>query len=170
MSEAEKKQNNISSELQSGEKEDIFDRIMKWPFLRIFEPFYKRNKGVLMYLFFGGLTFFVNLIAFAVCNSAIGMNELIANIIAWVVAVAFAYYTNRLWVFNAMPKTRSEFWKQISSFFAGRLVTLGVEELIIFIFITKMGLAAMPVKIAAQIIVIILNYIISKVIVFKKGV
>lgn len=149
------------------EKKDIFDKIMELPILRIFNPFYKKNKEVLLYLFFGGLTFCVSIASYAYFNLALNFNELIANVFSWILAVTFAYITNKIWVFRAPVFTVSEFIKQILSFFGGRLVTLGVEEAILFIFITCFNLNSMIVKVVAQIIVIVLNYVISKLWVFK---
>ena len=149
------------------EKKDIFDKIMELPILRIFNPFYKKNKEVLLYLFFGGLTFCVSIASYAYFNLALNFNELIANVFSWILAVTFAYITNKIWVFRAPVFTESEFIKQILSFFGGRLVTLGVEEAILFIFITCFNLNSMIVKVVAQIIVIVLNYVISKLWVFK---
>ena len=83
------------------EKRDIFDRMMALPILNIFEPFYKKNKEVLLYLFFGGLTFIVSIATYAVFNVSMGINELIANVMSWVLAVLFAFATNRVWVFQA---------------------------------------------------------------------
>lgn len=71
------------------EKRDIFDRMMALPLLNIFEPFYKKNKEVLLYLFFGGLTFIVSIVTYAVFNVSMGINELIANVMSWVLAVLF---------------------------------------------------------------------------------
>ena len=75
------------------EKRDIFDRMMALPILNIFEPFYKKNKEVLLYLFFGGLTFIVSIATYAVFNVSMGINELIANVMSWVLAVLFAFAT-----------------------------------------------------------------------------
>ena len=83
------------------EKRDIFDRMMALPILNIFEPFYKKNKEVLLYLLFGGLTFIVSIATYAVFNVSMGINELIANVMSWVLAVLFAFATNRVWVFQA---------------------------------------------------------------------
>ena len=71
-------------------EKDIFDRIMEFPVLRIFNPFYKKNKEILLYLFFGGLTFLVSIISYAFLNIQIGWNALIANIGSWILAVSFA--------------------------------------------------------------------------------
>ena len=149
------------------QKKDIFDRLMALPVLNIFEPFYKKHKEVLLYLLFGGLAFFLNLGLFFLLDET-GMNELLNNCICWVVCVLFQFFTNRTWVFDAEVDSKTGFFKQMGSFFAGRLFTLIVEEVILAVFITWLGFATMPVKLAAQVIVIILNYVISKLIVFKK--
>ena len=74
------------------EKEDIFDRLMHLPVLNIFEPFYKKHKEVLMYLFFGGITFFLNIALYAWLDGMLGINALIANVICWVVCVLFPVF------------------------------------------------------------------------------
>ena len=138
------------------------------PGLRILNPFYKKNKEVLLYLFFGGLTFLVSVISYAYFNVTLGINELVANIISWVLAVAFAFFTNRIWVFQAPTKTVSQFLMQLIRFFMGRVATLVVEEVILLVFITILGFNSMVVKVIAQVIVIVLNYVISKLVVFRK--
>ena len=149
------------------EKRDIFDRMMALPILNIFEPFYKKNKEVLLYLFFGGLTFIVSIATYAVFNVSMGINELIANVMSWVLAVLFAFATNRVWVFQAPTHTITEFLKQMLSFFGGRVVTLVIEEIILLVFITWLGFNSMVVKVIAQVIVVVLNYVISKFWIFK---
>ncbi len=150
-------------------KEDVFDRMMRLPVLRIFEPFYKKHKEVLMYLFFGGLAFFLNLFLFAFFTETCRINELVSNAISWVICVLFQFFTNRTWVFDGSVDTKADFWKQMASFFGGRVFTLVVEEAILAIFITWLGFNTMIVKLIAQVIVIVLNYIISKLFVFKKA-
>lgn len=149
-------------------EKDILDKIMELPGIRIFQPLYKKYKEVLLYLFFGGLTMIVSIASYAICNLTFGINALIANIISWILAVLFAFYTNRIWVFQAPTKSVNDFLKQMISFCSGRIVTLIIEEAILFIFITCMHYNSVGVKIAAQIVVIILNYIISKLWVFRK--
>ena len=148
-------------------KQDIFDRLMHLPVLNIFEPFYKKHKEMLLYLFFGGLTFVISVITYAFFNVSLGMNELVANIFSWILAVLFAFFTNRIWVFDGKTNGAKEFFVQMMNF-GGRVATLLVEEVILFVFITELGFGSMAVKIAAQIIVIILNYVISKLWVFRK--
>lgn len=147
-------------------QEDIFDRLMKLPVLRVFAPFYKKHKEVLLYLLFGGLTTVVSIASFALFLW-LGINELIANVLSWILAVLFAYVTNRTWVFADKAHTRAGILREIASFFGGRIVTLLIEESILAVFITWLGLPAMWVKVAAQVVVILLNYVISKFFVFR---
>lgn len=153
--------------MKTEHNENLFDRLMGLPVLRIFNPFYLAHKEALLYLFFGGLTTLVDLVIFFVCTG-LHIHTLITNVIAWGGAVLFAYFTNRSWVFHARTEDKKEGLRQIFSFFAGRLFSLGTEEAFLAVFITWLKLPTFWVKSAAQIVVVILNYIISKLIVFRK--
>ena len=145
--------NNTDNNMQET-KPDIFDKIMHLPGLRVFEPLYKKYKEVLLYLFFGVLTTVVSIGSYAFFNVALGINELIANVISW--------------VFAAPTKTVEEFMKQLVSFAGGRVLTLVIEEIILLVFITMLHFNSMLIKFIAQVVVIILNYVISKLLVFRK--
>lgn len=151
------------------EKKDIFDKIMLIPGLRILNPFYRKNKEVLLYLFFGGLAMFVSIVSYWLCSELLGIGVLVSNLISWVAAVLFAYTTNRVWVFDQKTNGIKELIAQILRFFSGRVFTLIVEEVILWVFIELLSFGNMAVKIVAQIVVIVLNYVISKFFVFKKG-
>lgn len=139
---------------------------MEFPILRIFEPFYRKYKEVLLYLFFGVLTFIISIVSYGLL--AIKLDVLIANILSWILAVIFAYITNRVWVFdNIAAKGRNSIYEMLR-FITGRIFTLIVEELILYFFITRLEMDKIIVKIIAQIIVIVLNYIISKLLVFNR--
>ena len=148
-------------------KKDIFDRIMSLPLLNIFQPFYLKHKEGLLYPFFGGVSVLLNLLLFAVFNRWFMINELIANVICWLICVLFQFITNRTWVFDSAKNEGQSLMHQLFSFFGGRVFTLAVEELLLFVFITLFMFQPFIVKISAQFITIILNYIISKVFVFK---
>ena len=150
------------------EKKDIFDRIMSLPVMNIFEPFYKKHKEGLLYLFFGGLAFFLSIFLYWFMYSVMHLNELVNNTIDWIICVAFQFFTNRTWVFDGKVDNTRDFVKQAASFTLGRLFTLVVEDVLLFIFITLLGFAQMPVKLAATFVVIVLNYVISKLFVFKE--
>lgn len=147
---------------------NIFDWIIDLPFLRWFKPIYIKYREMLLYLFFGGLSFVVSIATYALFNIELRFNELIANIFSWIITVMFAFLTNRVWVFQTPTKGKTEFVKQMLAFYSGRVVTLIIEEVILLIFITLLGFNSMFVKIVAQIVVILLNYIISKLFIFKK--
>ena len=128
---------------------------------------FERHKEVILYIVFGVLSTIVSYITLWIPYKLFGVHELISNIISWVCAVSFSYATNAKWVFDAQPKNAKEAIRQIGAFAAGRIATLGVDELIMFVFATWLGFNVLVVKLAAQVVVVILNYIISKLFVFK---
>ncbi len=150
------------------DKPDIFDRIMSLKIFKWANPFYTKYKEVLMYLLFGGLTTLVSVGVFALFESHFGLNEHISNVISWLTAVLFAFVTNRIWVFPTKTKGFAAFIFQMAKFYGGRLFTLGVEELMLFVFVTKLQINAVLIKLIAQVVVVILNFVISKLFVFSK--
>ncbi len=147
-------------------KKDIFDRIMALPVLRIFEGFYKKNKSALLYIFFGGLTTLVSIASFKIVYD-IGDNTHAATIVSWVLAVLFAYVTNRTWVFENKASGKGII-REAVSFFTGRIATLLLEYVILLSFIDWLGFDPLAVKVFAQVAVFVSNYLLSKFIVFKK--
>ena len=141
---------------------------MKLPILRIFEPFYKKHKEILLYILFGGLTTVVSIATFWLFGTVMGIHELIANVISWIFAVTFAYVTNRVWVFDSQATGRSAILREAAAFYGGRLATLGFEEAMLAVFVTWLGANELLIKIIATFGVLVLNYIISKLFVFKK--
>ena len=127
-----------------------------------------KYKQFLLYALFGGLTFVVSVMSYGFFCTLLAFNELFSNLLSWILAVSFAFFTNRIWVFQSPTNTSREFFHQLLKFFSSRLATLGVEEIILLLFVTIMNLPNMLVKIAAQIIVIILNYILSKKVIFTS--
>ena len=147
------------------QKPDIFDRIFSIKLLHFAQPLYQKYKEQLLYLFFGALTTVVSIGSFAIFTKVIPCDELIANVISWFLAVLFAFLTNRTWVFE---RTEQSFWGQMLTFYLGRVTTLLIEEALLLIFVKWLLWDGMLVKIAAQIVVLILNYVISKLFIFKK--
>ena len=94
-----------------------------------------------------------------------GINELVANVLSWIITVLFAFLTNRVWVFQSPTNGVSEFVKQMFAFYSGRVITLIIEEVILLVFITWLGFNSMVIKV----IVILLNYVIRKLVIFKKN-
>ena len=85
-----------------------------------------------------------------------------------ILAVTFAYVTNKVWVFSVETHGMHELFIEAFHFFTGRLFTLIVEEAILLIFISKLHFNSIVVKVVAQVVVVVLNYIISKLIVFRE--
>ena len=129
---------------------------------------YRKYKEIILYVFFGGLATVVSIGSFAWCDVVMHMDPLVANLISWILAVTFAYITNSLWVFDARPHGIKELLCQAAGFFGGRVLTLVIEEAILLIFINGLGLPRVGVKVCAQVVVLVSNYIISKWIVFKE--
>ena len=146
-------------------KPDIFDRIMQLPLLRRLNPLYKKHKSVLLYIFFGGLTTLVSIGSFILADTV--LDHHIANLISWICAVSFAYVTNRIWVFSSQAKGAAIF-REVLTFFGGRLFSLGVEEVILLVCVDWLQLNSTVIKLVAQIVVLLLNFFISKFLVFRK--
>lgn len=91
-------------------------------------------KELVLYTVFGNMTFIISIASYAVFNVALGINELIANALAWVFAVLFSYITNKRWVFRVSTPTKTAALVQMFAFFSGRFFTLIIEETIIFVF------------------------------------
>ena len=128
------------------------------------------NKEVIMYLIFGVLTTVVSLLVYYGCiytflNPENAVQLQIANIISWIAGVAFAYITNRKFVFES---NESNQLKEISKFVTSRLATLFLDMIIMFIGVTCLHGNDKIVNLISQVLVIIGNYIFSKLFVFKK--
>ncbi len=149
-------------------KKDIFDKIMELPLINIFNPFYKKHKEGLLYLFFGGCTFFLSLILFAIGVYVFRWEEITSNNVSWVICVAFAYITNRTWVFAEKSHTFKGVVREIFSFSAGRFLTLWMENAIIWLFIDILSFNVIITKFVGQVVVIVTNYFLSKFLIFKK--
>lgn len=127
---------------------------------------WNKYKELIMYLVFGGLSFVLNIVLYVFLTQFCSFYELIANIISWIVVIIFVFYTNRKWVFEA---ARQNNLKQFLEFVYSRILTLIMEEIILFTGIEIFSIKDIYVKIFGQIMVIIVNYILSKCIVFKKN-
>lgn len=129
---------------------------------------FTKHQEIILYLFFGVLATVVSITSFTVLYHVFSLNEHLSNIISWILAVSFAFITNKTWVFKSDSTPKNALLKQLWSFFCGRIFTLGIEEVIIIIFISLLGFEAFLVKMIAQIVVIVLNYFVSKSWVFKN--
>ncbi|MCQ2531461.1 MAG: GtrA family protein [Saccharofermentans sp.] len=132
---------------------------------------YARYKELVNYAVFGVLTTIINYIAFWFFSSVVVLSDastLPANIVAWIISCTFAFITNRIWVFDSNETTKKGIIREAVSFYVSRLATLGVESLIMFVFADVLKFNKFIIKIVANVIVIILNFVLSKLVVFRK--
>lgn len=127
-----------------------------------------KYKEQILYLFFGGCTTVVNIVVFALCSDILHMELLVSNFMAWVLAVFFAYITNKIWVFESKTETLNELVKEIGSFVFARVVTLLIDMLIMYVGVEILFINKMIIKVLANIVVIVANYVFSKMFIFKK--
>ncbi|MEE0902291.1 MAG: GtrA family protein [Methanobrevibacter sp.] len=124
----------------------------------------KIEKELILYVVFGALTTLVNIVIYYIFAKFFGINYLISNVIAWIISVLLAYVTNRIWVFESK---NTNIIKELTLFFMGRLFSGVVDTGLMYLFIDLLSIGDLISKIIIQIIVIISNYVISKIIVFK---
>lgn len=134
----------------------------------LFSKHYNSHKEEILYLFFGGCTFFVAIGVYYFLNSIYRINALLSNFISWLVGVTFSFFTNRKWVFESDIKGTRDIFKQMLLFYGMRVATLLLQELLLFIFISKLCFPSLFIKISTEFINILLNYFASKWIIFKK--
>lgn len=124
------------------------------------------KREMISYLFFGVCTTAVNYIAYFVCKRTVSYT--VANAIAWLVAVLFAYVTNKIWVFESKTFGLRQLLQELGAFAGGRILS-GVFEMVFLIAAVEwIGMNDSLAKIIGGVGVVILNYIISKLFVFKK--
>lgn len=127
-----------------------------------------KYKGLIFYAVFGVLTTVINIVAYALCFKVLGIANVPSVIIAWIVAVLFAFITNKLWVFDSKSMDKNTVISELIKFMAARLATGGIDLLIMYIGVDMMHGPEIILKAVSNVIVIILNYILSRLIVFKK--
>lgn len=133
-------------------------------------PFYKRlvNRETITYGISGILTTLVNFVSYEGLYR-LGLSNLTANWVAWVFAVTFAYIVNKWGVFRSRSENAKTEISKIGKFYGARLVSLGVEQLGMYIFVDRLGYYRWLIKVALSLLVIIINYIFSKLFIFNNN-
>ena len=131
---------------------------------------YSKYKELINYLIFGVLTTVVSLATYyalvlTILDANVPLELQLANIISWITCVTFAYITNRKYVF---APTNKSLIKEIIEFYSARLLALFIDMGLMFIFVSTLHFNDKIIKLIIQVIIIIVNYILSKLIVFKK--
>ena len=130
---------------------------------------YLKYKEIINYLVFGGLSTVVNFVTYYITARIIGIEEVTSSGISWFCSVLFAYITNKLFVFESKSNSKKEFFKEMISFFLARIASgilcdVGTFALMVKVFNVNDIIA----KIVTQIMVVIVNYVFSKLIIFRK--
>lgn len=146
-------------------KPNILVRFWRWGW-----GIYHKNEELWNYLIAGGLTTLVSLaskwlLTISIFDPDDAFELQMAIVISWIIAVTFAYVVNKLFVFRSMSK---KILKEVISFFGARLLTLGMEMAIMWLFVTVLKMNFYLWTIFTQVLIVILNYVFSKLFVFRK--
>lgn len=134
----------------------------------MFKKAFNQYKGVIRYLFFGICTTIINIISYYACTYMIGWTVVSSTVVSWLLAVSFAFITNKIWVFESKTWNKGSVIKEVLSFFLCRILT-GVLDLIIMIVSVKiLGWSDILMKAISNIAVIMLNYIASRLFIFRR--
>ena len=128
----------------------------------------KKNEEVLSYLFFGGLTTLVNYIVYLPCYNLLHLSGALSNAIAWVAAVAFAYLTNKPFVVKSHDWSAKTVIPELTKFVGCRVGSGLAETAIIFIAVDLLAMNGNIIKLITSVLVVVLNYVASKLVVFRK--
>ena len=128
----------------------------------------RKHYDILAYLFFGVLTTAVNYIVYLPCYNLMHFSAAVSNVIAWVVAVAFAYLTNKPFVFKSHDWSPKTVVPELTKFVTCRIGSGVLETAIIFLTVDLLHWNGNVMKLITSVLVVILNYVASKLVVFRK--
>lgn len=131
---------------------------------------YVKYKEVINYLIFGGLTTIVNFSSYFVFTKMLGIEEVLSSGLSWFCSVLFAYITNKLFVFDSKTNTKKELLIECVSFFMARILSGILCDVGTFAIMVKvLKINDIVAKIVTQVMVVVVNYVFSKLIVFRKS-
>lgn len=138
------------------------------PFPAFARSLLHKYRELISYAFWGVMTTAVNYTVYFLLRGVFSVSLLASNVIAWSISVLFAYFVNKLFVFQskdwAWRVALRELWQMVAS----RLFSLGLETAILWFFVEQLHCSEPVVKLLANIVVVIVNYVLSKFIIFKK--
>lgn len=129
---------------------------------------YMTTPEMISYIIFGVLTTAINIAVFQAANKGLQWSWQAANILAWILAVLFAFITNKLWVFKSKSFQAIVLWREFISFVSARLLSLGVDYACLWLLIDHCHWNELLSKIVDNVLVIIINYALSKLLIFRK--
>lgn len=129
---------------------------------------YKKYEEGINYLIFGFLAFVLNYALYYLFESLLHMNYLVATGLSWLLTVIFAYWTNRTFVFKSKNVSKDSLLKEFSSFIGARIATEFLEMGFMYVAVGVVGINSNIAKLIGQVLVIVSNYFLSKLWIFKK--
>lgn len=133
------------------------------------KQYYIKYREVISYLFWGVMTTLVNYVTYFVCRKILGAeNYLLCNAIAWTVAVVFAFVVNKLFVFQSKSWEGKLVFREAWQFLSARIFSGVLDMALMWFFVDKIGINDTIVKIISSVVVVVLNYIFSKLVIFRK--
>lgn len=128
----------------------------------------QRHREILRYVFWGVMTTLVNYAVYFLLRGALQVQLVATNAAAWAVSVLFAYFVNKLFVFESREWAWRTVLRELWQLVASRLFSLGLETGILWLFVERLRCHEAAVKLCANVLVVIVNYVLSKFIVFRK--
>lgn len=128
----------------------------------------EKYADLLSYVFFGVLTTGVNYAVYLPCYNILGWSAGVSNVLAWVISVAFAFFTNKPFVFKSHNWSAKVVWPELTKFVSCRIASGLLETGILFLTVDILGWNGNVLKLLTAVLVIILNYVGSKLLVFRK--
>lgn len=133
------------------------------------KKYFRQYRELILYVLFGGLTTVVNIAVFWVCSTPVHLATVPSTVAAWIVSVLFAYLTNRIWVFESKARGLPAVVREIVLFFGCRVLSGVIDVGIMWLFVDVLHCNSLLMKIISNILVVILNYLFSKVLIFRKS-
>lgn len=127
-----------------------------------------KYKEFLVYAFFGVCTTLINWGSYYLCYNIFHIPNVAATIIAWILAVIFAFITNKIWVFDSKSFKKSVVFRELLTFFVSRIATGVLDVAIMYFAVDAFAMNSTVWKLISNVLVIIINYVLSKLVIFKN--
>ncbi len=129
---------------------------------------WNKYKEIINYLIFGVLTTVVNYVSYLILAKVCNVDYMVSTVVAQIISILFAYVTNKLFVFQTKGLSKKEFFKEMFSFFGFRILSLFLDMGFMYLFVDVLHLNDVIMKLVSNVLIVIANYIFSKLFVFKK--
>ena len=136
--------------------------------MRKLQEVIRHYHDIVLYIVFGVLTTIVNIVVYYLCFDVLDIANVISTVLAWIVSVLFAFITNKIWVFESKSFYKDVFLHELISFFSCRIATGLLDIVIMYVAVDLLMQDEILWKLVANIVVIVINYIASKLLIFKK--